>query len=148
MTTREDVMLELAALCGRALASLGPGAVVRAPSQPVEFALGETLFTLPEADGVERLSTIGNRPPFYMTDRIEIEVAVADDGAALIARLIAALGALDAELEADATLGGTVKGRDWTVSEARTDTRAGASPERSAEVIITVEYESASRLAI
>lgn len=148
MSTREQVVMALVAVADAAAATLTRARVVNRPEKPVDLEQGETIFVVPEAEAVELLQTIGRCPPYYITDSVGIEVVHANTASRLTAGHNAALAALEVALRHDQTLGGIVKGLDWSTDGAEIEAPEGASPERVSEVVVVAEYESATRLVV
>lgn len=147
MTTRAEFVSAVVALATRAAATLPDARVLREQVKPTDFEQGQVLFTIPDPAERDILGTVGNCPPYYITDAVSIEVAAADTEAALRPRYSAAVAALERELAVDRSLGGLVKGMLWDGGAGSTQPVEGASGERYGEIKITAEYESASRLA-
>jgi|GEM_PF-4645909 len=145
-TTRTAVQASIFAAVQRAAAALPDARAVLEPEKPVEIDETETVLTVFPPEGDAPLETLGRHPPFYQIDRINVEVVVS--GTDHAARFDAALAVLDTEFSADRRLAGTVKGLLWSAEGSTVVDVGSASVQREGEVEVTVEYESATRLAV
>lgn len=149
ITTRNAVMNALLVVIEEAAATLPKAGARRNATLPVDIDKGGVDFLLADGDPGEPEPELCPDPPFYIIDRAEIAVTVAESDGARDAALAAALAALDAALAADQTLGGRLKGRMlWSLMSRNDAPVAGASSDVQAIVAVTLEYETNTRLAV
>lgn len=121
----------------------------RAHDVPDDLAPGGVLVILDEGGAGEPSRCVGGAPIYYWTHQLRVEIAIAARVLdAPHADFTAVLRRLDAALSQAPTLGGAVKGLYWAPIPPETRQPHGASAEKVGGVMITLEYETQTQVAL